>query len=253
MRVLSMQGKVVWDILQRDKVYHANKDLCRENNTYVDDIENLDGMVPIWGMMCRELSLYTMYDGEILNDLRLQMSLDMVNCWDGFVLFELEIPRDNLIRGVTRNVRADVKVFPELRLDMVKAVYTLKDAKTPYFKVITPIWISSGDEANVITTTTLDFEQLNEYMTESTLPLTPSVEGECLWCKKETSYVVNNKHFCCLAHAFDLERKFMRISVCEELDEQYAREWYDNATDADFERSYLKTIRELADNIKMSK
>lgn len=34
MRVLSMQGKEVWEILQRDKVYHASPKLCREANNY---------------------------------------------------------------------------------------------------------------------------------------------------------------------------------------------------------------------------
>lgn len=29
MRVLSMQGKEVWEILQRDKVYHASKRYCK--------------------------------------------------------------------------------------------------------------------------------------------------------------------------------------------------------------------------------
>lgn len=39
-----MQGKVVWDILQRDKVYYADKALLREDNYYSKDIKRLNGL-----------------------------------------------------------------------------------------------------------------------------------------------------------------------------------------------------------------
>ena len=48
MRVISMQGRVVWEILQRDKVYYADKDLLREDNDYIKDIKRLNGYIPIW-------------------------------------------------------------------------------------------------------------------------------------------------------------------------------------------------------------
>lgn len=246
MRVISMQGKVVWDILQRDKVYYADKALLRENTDYSRDIKRLNSAIPIWCYRWPDLSFHSMYNGEVLDYLRMEMSLEQKNCWDSFVMFELDIPDDSLL-GYSYNASAYCVVIPRLSLDMVKAVYTARDTNesNPYWKVITPIWISETDDCDVITKTELNCELLTDMEESVSDDFVKGVSGKCLWCEEETDYAVNGKHFCSLGCKWEHEKKFINMLRRDGISRRRALCIHANLTDADFVHGIVKAARNV--------
>lgn len=251
MRVLSMQGKEVWKILQRDKVYHASSKLCREDNDYSKDIEKLGGYQPIWCFAWPEINFYSMYNGEVLEYLRCEMSLDQCNCWDKFVLLELEINREDTHIGHAYNACAYSRIFKEITIDMVKAAYTLRDSSKHgfYYKVLTPIYTSCDD---VITTVELDCEQMTGWADYSTEGLEPGNKGKCLVCSEDTNFTYKNKHFCCIGHGWEHEQRFKKICRRHNIPEEILASEYGKLTDEDFSKGTVKAVQNLVNtyNIK---
>ncbi len=242
MRVISAQGKEVWDIIQRDGVYHANIDKARETTDYSSDIEMLNGCCPIWCYAYPDINYYTMYDGMVLDYLRKEMSLDQNNCWDNFYLFEIEIDKSLLYMGVSYSNSSYSRVFSELTIDMVKAVYSMKDAdnSNPYYKVLTPIYVTSDD---VITSTILNCKEAvlearscNDYFEQGDL-------RPCLMCAENTRNVYYNKHYCSLECLWQHEQKFIRM--CKTVSRETAIKFYKGCTDEDFSHG----IRKAADRL----
>lgn len=244
MRVLSMQGKEVWEILQRDKVYHASPKLCREDNNYSKDIEILEGYQPIWCYARPEINFKSMYNGEILEYLRCEMSLEQCNCWDNFVMLELEINRDETHIGDSYNACAYSRIFREITMDMVKAAYTLKDADVhnPYYKVLTPIYTSCHD---VITTVEMNCKTIVEKVDESTEGLEYSDKGKCLVCGEDTEYTYKNKHFCCLGHGWEHEHRYKRICKQYNIPDEVADSEYERLTDQGLLKGTVKAVKSL--------
>ena len=246
MRVISMQGGLVWDILQRDKVYHADRKLLREDNDYSEDVKRLNGNIPIWCYYWPDLSFYSMHDGEVLDYLRMEMSLGRKNCWDNFVMFELEIP-DNTLIGYTHNASEYVMIIPELRLEMVKAVYTVRDANDidPYWKVINPIWISDTSDCDIITTTEMNCEQITEMEEGISSDFIEGEMGKCLRCCRKVSHIINGKHFCSLACMWDHESQFIQVLRRAGVSRREALRIHASYTDADFAHGIVKAARQV--------
>lgn len=249
MRVITMQGKVVWDILQRDKVYYADKALLREDNDYSKDIKRLNGAIPIWCYSWPDLSFHSMYTGEVLDYLRMEMSLEQKNCWDSFVMFELDISDDSLI-GYTHNASAYSVIIPRLSLDMVKAVYTVRDANNsnPFWKVISPIWISEIDKCDIITKTELNCELFTEMEESISDVFVEGESGRCLWCNKECTYTVDGKHFCSLGCKWEHERRFINVLRSRGISRRRALCIHSSFTDADFAHGIVKAARNVVSN-----
>lgn len=244
MRVLSAQGKQVWDILVKDKIYHANPDKCREKHDYREDIESLNGRQPIWCFAYPDINFYTMYSGEVLEYLRCEMSLRQRHCWDGFVLFELEIDRRILSTGYAHNACSYSCIFGELTLDMVKDVYTVRDSDEDgwYYKVLTPIYTSGSD---VIATEELDCRKVSEYAESSTEGLSVSVVGKCLLCERDTLYTDRDKHFCCIEHKWQHYNRFTHLCRTHNIDTDSIEQQYNELTDADFSRGAVKAVKHI--------
>lgn len=249
MRVISMQGRVVWEILQRDKVYYADKDLLREDNDYIKDIKRLNGYIPIWCYRWSDLSFHSMYNGEVLEYLRMEMSLEQKNCWDSFVMLELDIPDDSLI-GYTHNASENSVIIPRLSLDMVKAVYTVRDANksNPYWKIIKPIWISETGKHDVITETELNCELITEMEESISDDFVAGKSGKCLWCKQECTYTVDGKHFCSLSCKWEHERRFIYVLRRKGISRCKALYIHASLTDADFANGVVKAARNIVSN-----
>lgn len=147
-----MQSPEVVSILFRDKVYRADINESRERRDYSKDIEQLNGLTPIWCYvpngtgMCFE----TMRDSSQLFDCHCEMSqVEQEGCWDNYFMIEFEIDDGLLKEGKSHNGNSKCRVFGELTLDMVKAVYKVTDCGDEdnawYYKDITPIRILSDD------------------------------------------------------------------------------------------------------------
>lgn len=248
MRVLSAQGKEVWEILQRDKVYHASPKLCREANDYSKDVERLGGYQPIWGFAWPEINFYSMYNGAVLEYLRCEMSLDQHNCWDNYVLFELEIRQEDMLIGYAHNACAYSRIFKEINFDMVKAVYTLRDSDEDgfYYKVLSPIYTDGKD---IITTVGLDCRAITEWADHSAAGLEYGNAGKCLLCERDTSFTYKNKHFCCIGHGWQHEQRFKRICRQHNIPEELIAPEYDKLTDTDFSRGHVKAVKSLRERL----
>lgn len=241
MRVLSMQNPIVWDILQKDKVYHADVNKAREHRSYKEDIEQLNGSVPIWCFAYPEISFTTMYNNELLEQLRCEMSMNQDNCWDNFYLFEIEIEKAKLKKGLSHNGSFYCKVFAELTFDMVQAVYKVRDSEEDgwYFKVLTPIYTKSS---TVITTTEMDcryWESVEDTYTDCFIK---SEVGKCLVCGKNTPYTWLGKHFCCLAHMWKHKNRFIRLCAISGYDIDKALHSYERYADKDFNENINKVV-----------
>lgn len=123
MRILSLQGREVYDILCRDGVYHADITKCREDALYDAEQETL-GVVPVWGINFAEYEMHQkkMRTNWLFKWFCGEMTLSSL---DGFVLFDLEI--EHAREGITGNDNPYVKVFAEIRKENVLAVYELKE------------------------------------------------------------------------------------------------------------------------------
>lgn len=247
MRVISMQGKEVWDILRREKVYHAELDKCREGWSYKDDI--CDARVPIWCWAYPDLSFHMMCNGQVLEYLRCEMSLGQEGCWDNFLMFEIEIQEDKLKSGKTHNACAYVKVFYELTLKMVKAVYSVRDTELDdygwYFKVITPIYNCGSKD--VITTEPMDCRYWDKIAETYTDCFSEGIDAPCLKCGKVTRYMMDTKHFCSLDCMFRHKYRFIQQCTMYGLKERMCLLLYSVYSDKDFENKDVpKRLSEIA-------
>lgn len=236
MRVISMQSPDVLKILLRDRIYHANLNLCRERASYAEDIKNLNGLVPIWCWAYPDLSFRTLFNGEVLEYLRCEMSLQQENCWDPFVMLEIEIPERSLKRGQHHNDCPYSKVFGELTIEMLRAMYKLMDSDNDgwYFKVITPMWVK--DKTDCITPDVLDC-----YYWDKHEDLAPSKYfdvrdlGKCLKCGRETKNTYKSKHLCSLKCMFKEQQQFLQSCSIRGMNPNSAIELYNSLTDTDLE------------------
>ncbi len=242
MRVISAQGKEVFNILRRDGVYHAEGCKARESIDYSRDIEALGGRQPIWCYAYHNVNYYTMYNGTMLDYLRQEMSLDSKNCWDNFYLFEIEIDKTLLHMGISCNNSGYSMIFSELTIDMVKAVYSIKDAdvENPFYKILIPIYTASDD---VITTTTLNCKEAVIKARSSTECFNQDDVKPCLMCAEDTRDVHDNKHYCSLECLWQHEQKF--INMCRNVDRNIVIKFYKIYTDEDFKHG----MRKVADRI----
>lgn len=228
MRVISMQSPVVWDILKRDNIYTADLGLCREQVSYKEDIKQLGGSVPIWCWAYPDLGFVTLHNNQILEYLRCEMSLNQHNCWDHFVLLELEIPADKLLVGKHHNDCCWSKVTDKLTYDMVRSVNKVSDSSQYgwYFKTITPIYRLKD---SIFPPDGIDCKYWDEHD-----DLAPSFvfnegsKGKCLCCSKDTKHLYKGKHFCSLHCAFKLENRLIYRASRRGLDpylivEQFAK------------------------------
>lgn len=234
MRVISMQSPKVWQILRYKGVYHADLNFCREKASYSEDIERLGGLVPIWCWAYPDLSFRTLYNGEILEYLRCEMSLGQEDCWTGFLMMEIEVPSELLHIGIHHNACCYSQVFGELRLDMVKAVYEVTDSDVDgwYFKVITPIWVA--DKNDCITSEVLDcryWEQHEDEAPDSVFKT--SAVGICLNCEKSTDKVVDGKHLCSIKCRFKHQSRFISVCGLHSIKAHDAVSIYNTLTDED--------------------
>lgn len=246
MRVISMQGKEVWDLIRMNGVYHADALLTRESNDYSVDVQRLNGFTPIWCYHRMDINFYTMYDGVILDDLRLEMSLNPKNCWDDFVMFELEIPEDSLV-GHTRNTSEWVRIIPEITLEMTVAVYTVRDANpnNPFYKIIKPIWLNESMLHDVITMCELNCEAVSEYAENSVECFEEGSMGKCLCCRTDTPYYTKGKHYCSVECMWEHRHRFLKIAKSMKIDKHAALNYYNSLTDSDFENGKLRTTARL--------
>lgn len=218
MRVLSMQGKEVWDKLQRDKIYHADLSRCRERANYAEDIAALGDHTPIWCFAYPEINYSTMFDGNIFEYLRNEMSLRQENCWDDFYMFELEV--DHPIKGRWHNSCDYSCVFPIITMGMVVAVYSVHDSDVDgwYYKVFNPIYISKArtplfDKETDISAEAAKEDGLHHMFTEGKV-------SNCLWCGKSTTHVLDGKHYCSSKCAAKYKRKFIADWSVSGLDKE---------------------------------
>lgn len=245
MRVISMQSPEVWEILKRDRIYRADINMCRERASYAEDIKNLGGLVPIWCWAYPDLSFRTLFNGEVLEYLRCEMSLGQDNCWEPFIMLELEISDNLLLKGIHHNDCPYSKVFGELHLDMLKAVYKLEDSPDEgwYFKVITPIWIK--DPEDCITNEILDCRYWD--MHADTVPEKYFSGGysmkQCLHCGRWTFNVHNNKHLCSLNCMFKNQRHFMISCSQRGMDANKAVELYNTLTDEELSEGVYQYVK----------
>lgn len=91
MQYITMQNKVVWDLLRRDGRYVADAQLSRERRDYSADAEQLGVATPIWVWYYPDLSITQLSLGDMFEDLRCEMSLQQEGCFDDFYMFELEL------------------------------------------------------------------------------------------------------------------------------------------------------------------
>ena len=204
MRVLSMQSHKVWEILQRDGEYRADLAKCREHSRYQEDVEQLGGAVPIWCWAYPDIDYYTMYDGSIFEYLRCEMSLQQDGCWDGFIMLELDVPKEMLHIGKHHNDCPHSMVFAQIDFDMVCAVYTIRDSDNNgwYYKVFTPVYMQTG--SNPLFTKETDTAEECKTEAYPTSDFTEGESGTCIKCGCETVSMFRGKHFhskeCVLEH-----------------------------------------------------
>lgn len=245
MRVISMQSPTVLEILRRDDVYHADINLCRERASYSEDIANLNGLVPIWCWAYPDLGFRTLFNGEVLEYLRCEMSLQQDDCWEPFLMLEIEVQDGLLKKGIHHNDCPYSKVFGELTADMLKAVYKVTDGQKEgwYFKVITPIWIR--DINDCITAEVLDCYFWDEH--EDSAPpkyFVKSNPDNCLRCGKITNNTYMNKHLCSLKCMFKEQQQFLQSCSIRGLDANSAIELYNSLTDKDLSQGIHEFVKE---------
>lgn len=244
MRVISMQSPKVWNILNKDEIYEANLSMCREAVQYPDDMRNLGGAVPIWCCAYPDLGFHTIYDGSVLDSLRIEMHLNQCGCWDDFLMYEIEVPDCELHISTYNKENPYCKMFGCLRKNMVRAVYKIEDSETDgwYYKVIIPIWIM--DENDCITNTALDCYFWTKYSCKAPEEYFHiSKQGRCLFCKSPTQLMNKNKHLCSLGCMSRLQDKFMRSCVAHGFNPTAAVGWYNVLSDEDLAEGVYKFVK----------
>lgn len=135
MQYITMQNKVVWDLLRRDGRYVADAQLSRERRDYSADAEQLGGATPIWVWYYPDLSITQLSLGDMFEDLRCEMSLLQEGCFDDFYMFELELDYA-APAGITHNASPYTRVILEIKLSDVVAVYAVSDSPVEQFGAV---------------------------------------------------------------------------------------------------------------------
>ncbi len=234
MHIISMQSKEVWNILRNNGVYHADVSKCREHASYKEDIVNLGGYVPIWGFAYPDMSSLHMRNGQVLERLRCEMSLQQENCWDDFLLFELDIPDMLVLTGKHHNDCTYSKVFPAIYLNQVRAVYSIHDSDKDgwYFKVLTPIYLTDKE---VITRMEMDCAYWDSIESQYVDCFDNGEIGHCLKCGRETPYLYKGKHYCSLGCMHDHKERLISNCVIHGDNPWELMSRWDILTDTDFD------------------
>jgi len=138
-KVLSFQGEDVMRTLMRDGVYTPEKELMRERREYDEDKKQLGGKLPIWCFTPRNNKTFNideLHSGDFFSVAKCEMSLQQFKDLGKFDLLEIEIPVEKLFLGLTHNAYSLAKVFSELKIEMVKAVYKLDYSYNWYMPAI---------------------------------------------------------------------------------------------------------------------
>lgn len=214
MRILSFQGKTVWDdVLKNGRTYHADWNLARERVSLDDitkDILQLSGECPVWGYTQPYFNYSNIWDGSMIEKIRCEMSLNQEDAFADMYLFELEIPLEEVFSGQHHNDNKFVVTFGRIEPGWVRAVYTVEDCKKGshmeqwYYKVITNIYANvaaTGGKLDVITMGKIDMYILSledPWDSEHHPPHITSVgkQEKCLGCKRMTDIWYKGKPFC---------------------------------------------------------
>jgi hypothetical protein len=128
MRVLTFQSQEVLETILKDGIYYADSSKAREGHNYHLDIAQLGGKVPVWCFVSLTggFTSEKFIDGILFNRYNNEMSL-----WDnkglsGFLMFELEVPEEQVFKGLTHNAYLGAKVMPFISKESLCAVYQLK-------------------------------------------------------------------------------------------------------------------------------
>lgn len=217
MQYITMQNKVVWDLLRRDGHYVADAQLSRERRDYSADAKQLGGATPIWVWYYPDLSVTQLSLGDMFEDLRCEMSLQQEGCFDDFYMFELEIDYA-APTGITHNASPYTRVIHEIKLSDVVAVYTVSDSPVDgwYYKTFDPIYVE--DFATPMFQTRTDIQKLsdasdtvNEYFKHGDF-------AKCLKCDKYCNTYYEGACFCSVEHASRYKRSFIQKYLSLGLD-----------------------------------
>lgn len=227
MRILSFQGKVVWDkYLKNGMNYHANWNLAREctelTTELTETITKLFGECPVWGYTQPYFNYTNIWDGKLIERIRCEMSLSQDDAFEDMYLLELEVPLCEVEKCAQHNDNKNVVVFGRIDPDWVKAVYTVKDCKKGesieqwYYKIIKNIHTNvpvGGGVIDVITTKEIDMYELSredEWNENYHPPATTSIDEEahCLECGQKTKIYYKQKPICSFTCLTSMYNKF---------------------------------------------
>lgn len=148
LRVLSFQSKEVLEILLSTGVYEPVLDKAREGHSYEDDIRQLGGKIPIWcfGPIRKDQFVTEDFaDGSLFFRFNNEMSLNGTKEFHNFTLLELVLPFKEVKYGLTYNAYLGSKVFSTLKLENLRAVYSLDYTESWYFPKINLVARFSND------------------------------------------------------------------------------------------------------------
>lgn len=143
MKALTFQSKEVWDILQKDLIYHASPELQREHTDYVRDREQLGGAQPIWLFAPTWLCWMAICRRSFWIRCKEEMG---VNSLKDLYVFEVDIDSKDMKVGLTHNSCNWAMVTPELKIQQIRAVHkVITDSEVEYRFLIKPIKLLSSD------------------------------------------------------------------------------------------------------------
>lgn len=137
--------------------HYAIASLSREKRDYKQDIEQLDGHIPIWCIspalmitsVPNRFSVDDMLDAEIFQHARCEMSLCRAEGLEEFTCIEFEIAADKVKRGLTHSAHRMVAVVPYIKTDSLVGMYKLKYDRNReygwYYPTVTPINLFKDD------------------------------------------------------------------------------------------------------------
>lgn len=126
-RVLTFQSSEVLDILFKDGIYKADILKCREKRSYSEDINTLNGDVPIWCFCKTDGTTYETNDfltGELFERFKCEMSLKTKGLAE-YKMLELELEDSSLKLGKTHNSYLGAKIIQKITMNNLCAVYEL--------------------------------------------------------------------------------------------------------------------------------
>lgn len=132
--VLSFQSQEVLNTLMKEHVYFADKNKSREKRDYSLDVEQLDGMNPIWCFSpigIRYLNGFgfseeNLKDAVMFQEFKCQMSLRSTTDMNNFVVLDLLVNAKDLKVGKTHNAYIGAVVIPKIDVGQLMAVYKIE-------------------------------------------------------------------------------------------------------------------------------